>query len=90
MLLTNKNKINKKQLNNSMWYHINDKEHIKLLSKNSDLISYRSKNKKTESEIAIINPINFNSEMELYPILTISNNCDIGRNLYNDSYIIIE
>ena len=90
MLLTNKNKINKKQLNNSMWYHINDKDHIKLLSKNSDLISYSSKNKKTENEIAIINPINFSNEKELYPILTISNNCDIGRNLYNDSYIIIE
>ena len=90
MLLTNKNKINQNKLNNSIWYYINDKKHIKLLPSKSDLISYSSKNKKTENEIAIINPINFNSEKELYPILTISNNCDIERNLYNDSYVVIE
>ena len=90
MLLTNKNKINQNKLNDSIWYYINDKKHIKLLPSKSDLISYSSKNKKTENEIAIINPINFNSEKELYPILTISNNCDIERNLYNDSYVVIE
>lgn len=53
---------------------------------------------KAENEIAIINTnkfkMNKNSsgkyEQLLYPVLTISNNCDIERHLYNDSYVIIE
>jgi hypothetical protein len=71
------------------WYKINNK-----LNKNTlpptDLITYLPTASKTENEIAFISPNNFDMTNELYPVLTISNNCDKGRSLYNDSYVIIE
>jgi len=82
------------------WFHINDTnyiEHIKEINKEKDLdklITYNTLklSKKADNEIAIINSSNFNDidKNILYPVLTISNNCDNDRNLYNDSYVIIE
>jgi hypothetical protein len=46
---------------------------------------------KAENEIAIINTSLFECGSQLlYPVLTISNNSDLLRPLYNDSYVIIE
>lgn len=54
------------------------------------------KNRKTENEVATIYPKKFNKNVvnidkshNLYPVLTISNNSDKGRDLYADSYIIV-
>ena len=51
---------------------------------------------KMDNEIVTINPNNFNksgvkinNELELLPVLTISNNSDNGRMLYSDSYLIL-
>jgi hypothetical protein len=51
---------------------------------------------KMDDEIVTIHPnkfnksgIKINNELELLPVLTISNNCDNGRMLYSDSYLIL-
>jgi hypothetical protein len=84
-------------IKNIQWHYINKKSNKKLLGK-SNLIKYSRLNKSTK-EIATIYPQNFNTDIKdkkgeldvpLYPVLTISNCCDIDRDLYNDSYIIIE
>ena len=84
------------------WYHINRRTNISHLNRLSNLITYlnlheNNKTIKNMDEIATIHPKNFiinetkkKIETELCPVLTISNCCDIGRQLYNDSYVIIE
>jgi hypothetical protein len=91
------NESNAMLLSKNGWFYINDINHIKMISKNTNidkLITYNNleTSKKADNEIAIINPSNFNDKNNdiLYPVLTISNNCDNGRDLYNDSYVIIE
>jgi hypothetical protein len=60
-------------------------------SPNSNLITYSVSTPKSDNEIATINTTLFECGSQLlYPVLTISNNCDIQRYLYNDSYVIIE
>lgn len=62
------------------------------------VIEYNKNNNKNNNQIATIFPKNFekkkyfihNNNIELYPVLTISNNSDKDRRLYNDSYIIIK
>ena len=63
-------------------------------------INKSKKDQICEKEIVTINPqtelfnpninTNNNNKFILYPVLTISNNSDIGRYQYDDSYIIIE
>ena len=61
------------------------------------VIEYNNKNNKKNNQIATIFPKNFekkkyfiHNNIELYPVLTISNNSDKYKKLYNDSYIIIK
>ena len=82
---------------NNDFFEINLVENKKLLATTSskDLITYSPVElpAKAENEIAIINTNKFDMEQPeqlLYPVLTISNNCDLRRHLYNDSYVIIE
>jgi len=67
---------------------------------NYENIIHKGNDEICEKEIVTINPqtelfnpnisTNNNNEFILYPVLTISNNSDIGRYQYDDSYIIIE
>ena len=67
---------------------------------NNKILDYaKVTNKKCNEEIVTINPrlfdhVNniskYNSNVILYPVLTISNNSDIERWQYDDSYIVIE
>ena len=84
------------------WYHINRRKNISDLDRSSNLITYLNLHENNRSiknidEIATIHPMNFiidettkKIKTELCPVLTISNCCDISRELYNDSYVIIE
>ena len=57
----------------------------------ANLITYMPATPKAENEIAIINTRLFECGSQLlYPVLTISNNSDLLRPLYNDSYVVIE
>jgi hypothetical protein len=96
------NTFKKKIIPKKDWYHINCRTNISHLDRLSNLITYsnlhqRIRTIKNIDEIATIHPNNFiinektkKIETELCPVLTISNCCDISRELYNDSYVIIE
>ena len=86
------------------FFILNDKELIKYYNifsrfHNSDLHVFNYKNKKNklkcDNEIVTIIPEKFKKKsieiqyITLFPVLTISNNCDIGRSQYSDSFIII-
>ena len=76
----------------------------KSIFENNIILNYKNlpnklNNYKSEEEIVTINPILFNGSnnidphvmgIKLYPVLTISNNSDINRHQYDDSYIVIE
>ena len=99
MLLKNKDN------DRNIFFYINKKENIKdYINKNKntkDIIKYNIKFDtkpltKSNNELAIIYPKNFNknavkinNNLNLFPVLTISNNSDRDRLLYPDSYIII-
>ena len=58
-------------------------------------INYTNLQRKTDEQIATLNTKKFSKngsevgDVKLYPVLTISNNSDIERYLYPDSYVII-
>lgn len=92
--------INKNNTNIENIFDLNEKLDDNVKSQLNKIIEYKDlKSKKTENEILSINPNEFknnNTEFnrndntyKLLPVLTISNNCDNGGNLYSDSYIII-
>ena len=97
MLLIN-NTIIKKQ---EPFFYLNDtKDLLNYENSNTNginILDYKyTFNSKMNDEIVTINPNEFkkagvkiNNNLELLPVLTISNNSDIGRMLYSDSYIII-
>ena len=82
------------------WFVLNKKDNTKLYSEqpnNNEILKYPNVNGYSNEEVVTINPILFknnnkfiNEDTILYPVLTISNNSDIERWQYDDSYIVIE
>lgn len=83
------------------FFHINERKSIKTSFSPPEAVKYsdlEEGSKKTKEEIATIYPNtfsknnstnSFNTAVQLFPVLTISNNSDNDRFLHPDSYIII-
>ena len=69
----------------------------KYINNINNVLYYKNKDKylKSDNEIVSIDAKKFNKneilvgKLKLFPVLTISNNCDIGRMQYSDSFLII-
>ena len=86
-----------KKYDDNIFFFLNDVSNMEYYENNKkSIIEYKYKNRiKSNTEILSIYPKEFKKdsvdigEFKLFPVLTISNNCDNGRSQYSDSFIII-
>ena len=83
------------------FFYLNKKENMEYYNNSGNKTNiltykYNDNDKKCDNEIVTINPKNFKKteskvkDKKLFPVLTISNNCDKGRMLYSDCFIILD
>ena len=100
-MLLKENNIDENYIDEKFFFFLNNVENKNIINNsiNNSIIKYKiphKKSKKCLNEILTIYPKNFekksftiNSDIKLLPVLTISNNSDLDRTQYSDSYIII-
>ena len=84
-----------KEYDENIFFVLNDKSNMEYYENNKNSIIEYKNRIKSNTEILSIYPKEFNKnsvdigEFKLFPVLTISNNCDNSRSQYSDSFIII-